>query len=353
MLYEFTTHALKDKVELHFYILKGNEHFQHFLKAQNVEYTFLNFEADSIWSIFRFAFKLSKKLKGNHIVHTHYHDANLVGLIAALLARVPKRIYTRHHNAFHTKNFNWKTNFIKTIIDKASTSIIAPSKTVSDTLVNISKVDPAKVFVIHHPFDLAYLVEPNAGSIENLRRKYAISSSNFVVGAVSSFNTVKGTRKILEAFKIFSKEHPNTTLVLANAHGTDEQYFFNQVEDSNLDIVLIPYENDILSLYKTFDVIIHASVSLDSEAFGQVYIESMAMKIPGIFTLAGILPEIAQKEKNCIIVPYNDEEQIAMELLRLYKDPQLRKLIGENAKNTVSNSFNLEKYRSELMKIYE
>ena len=55
-------------------------------------------------------------------------------------------------------------------------------------------------------------------------------------------------------------------------------------------------------LYILFDLFIHIPNSRNSEAFGQVYIESMLLKIPSIFSNSGIMNEISIIKKIHIYV---------------------------------------------------
>ena len=43
---------------------------------------------------------------------------------------------------------------------------------------------------------------------------------------------------------------------------------------------LITFENDVPALYLTFSMFAHVPISKYAEAFGQIYIESLACRIP-------------------------------------------------------------------------
>lgn len=89
------------------------------------------------------------------IIHTHFRLACLCGLPAAVLARVPVRIHTRHYGRLHPHDestawvrvYSWLNN-------SCSTRIIAPSDTVKSALREVERVQPDKIIRIDHGFDL-------------------------------------------------------------------------------------------------------------------------------------------------------------------------------------------------------
>src|SRR5690606_6588033 len=103
ILYEFIASAIAPASNSHFYILNGNKQFITFLNEKGIQFTLLDFLPSSICDILRCAWELRKKMRQYDVVHTHYYDANILGLLTAYFAQVPKRITTRHHNAFDSK----------------------------------------------------------------------------------------------------------------------------------------------------------------------------------------------------------------------------------------------------------
>ena len=96
----------KEKFELNFILLNSEDsELECYLTKNNISVERITYRGkrDIPKAIFRTC-KIFKKHKTN-IVHTHLFDANLVGLFAAWLTQIPKRIYTRHHSTLMKKMF--------------------------------------------------------------------------------------------------------------------------------------------------------------------------------------------------------------------------------------------------------
>lgn len=353
VLYEQTIRALKKECDLTFIILGGNISLTNYCEKVGVKVIFYAYAPKNIFEVFRYILKLHKVIRSFDIVHCHYFDANLTGLLAAYLARVPQRIYTRHHNTFYHDIKDKKTVLWNKLFNRLSTQIIAPSNSVLETLNQLEHVPKNKISVIYHPFEHPKKEEQASLSVQEISMKYHIPiSDKFIVGVVSTFQTIKGVEYIIEAFATFHKKYPQTFLVLANATGPNEKKINNKLLELKGSAVKIPYENNIETLYKTFNVVVHTPISETAEAFGQVFVESMALGIPGIFTAAGVLPEVAEDGFNCLVVPFKNSAAISERLEKLLNNKNLREQISANAKIKAAHIFNLHNFRSKLKFLY-
>src|SRR5262249_54896116 len=116
------------------------------VRSFSLDYTSRKQAPSTFWKLYRFFRR--EKIK---IVQTHLFDASLIGLSAALGARVPVRIFTGHHShetPLHGRKF-------LTFVDGASgrflaNHTIAPSCQMRGIFVRHHKVPEEKVEVIHH-----------------------------------------------------------------------------------------------------------------------------------------------------------------------------------------------------------
>lgn len=287
------------------------------------------------------------------IVHTHLFEAGLIGILAARLALIPKRIHTRHDATIHHDYHPHAIKYDK-LTNRLSTHIIAITENVKEILTKLEGVNENKITIIHHGFDLNIMKQFSQESIQQHLDRYFPNGKPFpIIGVVARFMEWKGIQYIIPAFSNFKKNYPNAHLVMANASGP----FKNELEKLLFQLpansyTTIEFEKDMVSLYYLFDLFIHVPVSKRSEAFGQVYIEAMATGKSSIFTLSGIASEIIQHEHNALVVPYRDSTAITDSLLRLMKDPSLKEKISLQAKNDVSG-FAIENMISKLEALYD
>ena len=285
------------------------------------------------------------------VVHAHLFDASLAGLTAAFISGTSSRIYTRHHATFHHEYFPEMVKYDR-LINRMATKIIAPSRVVMDVLIHREKVPAEKVRLIHHGFRFEEWELRNETQIEHLKLKYGISGIP-VIGVISRWTKWKGIQYIIPAFKELLREFPDAQLVLANANGDYApgiRALLAEIPGKN--VCIIPFEEDFPSLYRLFTLFVHVPVNDHCEAFGQVYVEAMALAIPSVFTLSGIAREFIKDEENALVVSYESSEAILRAMKRLLADEPLRNKLVSNGKRSVHEQFGVMEMIRSFESIY-
>ena len=355
LAFEWIANSLNhDKFNLNFILLNStNTELETYLKVKKIQVDRITYtgKIDIPKTIFT-TYKILKKYKTD-IVHTHLFDANIIGLTAAWLAGIKKRIYTRHHSMFHHNYYPHAVKYDK-FVNWLATDIISISAVVSKTLMKLENVNQNKIHLIHHGFDFDVFQNVSNLSVANLRQKYNPYKSYPVIGVVSRYNELKGIQYIIPAFKKLLLKYPNALLVLANASG-DYKEKINELlcEIPKYNYIEITFESDIQSLYKIFDIFVHVPINYNIEAFGQTYIEALASGVPSVFTLSGVANEFIENQKNAIVVPYENIEAISEAINRLIKSKDLANIIVENGKKDVNVLFQLSKMILSLEILYE
>ena len=341
-----------DDIELSFILLNsGNSEFESFLKRSKTPTYHIHFEGikhflRASYEIFR----ILRKAKPTAI-HCHLFYGSLIGLFAGKAAGIKKRVYTRHHSTYNHQ-YNWKGVWLDKIINYLATDIVAISKNVQTILKDKEQVSDRKMHLIHHGFDLAAFENVNQEKIDILKSKYNISNRP-VIGVIARWIEWKGIQYIIPAFKKLLNDYPNALLILANAHGPykpEVERLLNDLPENSYRI--IPFENDLFSLYQLFDVYIHTPINSTIEAFGQTYVEALAAGIPSVFTPSGVAPEFIEHEKNALVVPFEDSEAIYKSVLILVKDKKLRDELIKNGRKDV-NRFELNCMIKKLTILYK
>ena len=301
----------------------------------------------SIYRVYRFL-----KHNQTEVVHTHLFDANIIGLTAAFLARVPKRIHTRHHSDYHHIYYPKAVKYDK-YINCLSTDIVAISLVVKKILINIELVPAKKVHLIYHGFKLEDFNNNREKAVELLKLKYNPRNQNPVIGVISRQTEWKGIQFIIPAFRKFLEKYPESLLIMANASGdykNEIHQLLKTIPAKNF--IEIEFESDIFSLYRLFDIFTHVPISESSEAFGQTYVESLASGIPSVFTLSGIANEFIINKRNALVVQFNNSDSIYETWLRMATDKELCEKLVENGKNDVIEKFQLKHMINKLEKLY-
>ncbi|MBS1634830.1 MAG: glycosyltransferase [Bacteroidetes bacterium] len=346
------THIDAQKTELSFILLNPTEPYLfRFLKEHNIETYYIPFHGKkeipaATWKCYRLLSKIKPAA-----VHCHLFEANIIGLTAAKLAGIRKRIYTRHHSTFHHEYFPKAVKWDK-YSNRLATHIVAISETVKQVLLK-EKARPEKITIIHHGFDLKAFETPDPASITVLSSKHNPAGMHPVIGVISRFVDWKGVQYIIPAFTRLRASYPNARLLLFNASGNFEPVISSQLaglpENAYQKIV---FEPDIASLYHIFDLFIHVPVNEQIEAFGQTYIECMASGIPLIATRSGIGFEILNDKVNSLVVPHKNSDAIFEAMHFMLQSPDVAASMSRSAMSSVHENFTIEKMVQRLEHLY-
>jgi glycosyltransferase involved in cell wall biosynthesis len=287
----------------------GDSALETFLRGRGVDVLRVEYRGkkDLPAAIFRIARFLRER--ETQVVHCHLFDACVAGLLAARLAGVKKRIYTRHYATYHQVYFPRAVYYDK-FINAQATDIVAISRNVECALRK-EGVNRRKVHLIHHGFRLEEFGRTAAGRVERLRGKYGLAGKGPVVGVISRYFELKGIQYVIPAFRQLLARFPDAHLVLANATGdyagtiqapagrtAGGQLHRNPVRGGRGRPVRAVRRVPARAHQRT------------PEAFGQTYVEALAAGVPSVFTPSGVAPEFIEDGRNALVVPFRDAEAI-------------------------------------------
>ena len=89
------------------------------------------------------------------------------------------------------------------------------------------------------------------------------------------------------------------------------------------------------------------------ESFGVSILEAAACGIPAITSDVGGLPEVNKHNETGLVIPPNQPEELAEKIINLYKNNELRKKLGHQARQRVKSDFSWDKSVSQMLKIYD
>jgi len=342
----------KSKIELIFIILNPNKSYlSNFLHLHNFQVFDVRCRGKKDWVLAIWqTYRLIKKIKPS-IVHCHLIQANIIGLIAAKMAGVPKRIYTRHHSSFHHIYFP-KGVWWDKVANSLASHIVAISSIVREILINWEKVPSKKVLVIPHGFLLDGFSTVDSHKVEVFREKNKLNNHYPIVGVISRFTELKGIQYIIPAFHQILTIYPNALLLLLNARGDYEQTLLESLKlIPKNNVRLIPFENDIAAAYQAMDVFVHVPIDHHSEAFGQIYVEALVAGVPSIFTRSGIANEPYFNDEVAMIVPHKNVDAIREGIKQVLADPVKREEKIQKGRE-MAQRFDLSIYIKQLESLY-
>jgi glycosyltransferase involved in cell wall biosynthesis len=218
-------------------------------------------------------------------------------------------------------------------------------------IVDCTALDAAKVSVIPYGVDTGRFA-PDAVDRLEARRHFNVSADAFVVGIIGNFNAAKGQREFIEAMGMAAKMEPALAvslqaLVIGQNSSSDPAYIeeLHTLRDA-LHIAdrihLHPFQNDPRLGFAALDVFVLASYA---ETFGMVVQESLAMGTAVIATGSEGVREIVSDGETGIIIPAHNPEAIAEGVVRLFRDPELRRRFATRGRAFACEAYDDERQR--------
>ena len=110
------------------------------------------------------------------------------------------------------------------------------------------------------------------------------------------------------------------------------------------------YRRDVPAWMRTFTVF---ALPTRSEPFGKVVIEAMAAGCPVVVSAVGGIPEIVREPSLGTLIPPDDPERLADEVLNYLTDRDMARRVGENAAQQVRERFSMRTMIGQLERLYE
>jgi glycosyltransferase involved in cell wall biosynthesis len=275
------------------------------------------------------------------VVHTHLFDPSAVGLLAGLLAGTPARVMTRWYSDLHVVLRRPLHTWVDGRSARLAHAVIAISQHTRDVLVEVEKVPPERVRVIHPAFEMKTASAPGPRPVTNGPCRLVI---------VARLHPVKDHRSALLAFRRVLDARSDTRLRIVGAGWLEPELRALAGALRLGDAVdFAGFQADMGRVYDEADVLVHPAIE---EAFGFVVVEAMARGIPVVCTPRGIAREIIDDSVNGLLVPLSDPSALAAAMLRLVESPELRTRLGEAGRKSIEGRFSYASVAADYEAVY-
>ena len=281
------------------------------------------------------------------LIHTHFIDADLIGLIAAKLTKIPN-IISIHSYPFPRK----RSHCLRYgILSALSGRILCVSKAVQKHFLSVCRANSEKVACVYNGIDLnKFSIAMVRQSPAALKESLGIEKNRIIIGNVSRLVSGKGHRCLLKAFAGVHKINPQSVLlIVGGGYLHKELVKLSQDLKIHENVVFTGPRSDIAELLNIMDIFIFPAVN---EAFGLCTIEAMAMKKPIVAANHSAMHELIENNINGILVDPQDPNAISEAVIQLLKSPEIREKISIAARAKV-DEFSLEKMIAKTESIYE
>ena len=288
-------------------------------------------------------------------VHTVTPKVGLLGILAARLAGIDKRIHIFTGQVWHTKK-GWFKRFLM-LLDRFtvwnSTHILVDGHSQRQFLIMNSIVKKTNSFVLGKGsisgVDINKFV-PNTIVKKEVREELGIKENEVVFMFLGRMNTDKGINELAEAFNRLQKKHLNTRLLLV---GGDEENMTLVVKKKVKDIESVLFYG-VTPVPERFlqacDVFCMPSYR---EGFGTSILEASLLEKPIICSDTYGLFETIIENKTGLRHKVADVDSLYFAMEKLMKNQDLRAQLGQGGREYVLQNFSAQTISGEWMEFYK
>lgn len=310
------------------------------------------FFVPAIWARFPVVNRFADLIREHKIrlVHSDYHTLPMIAP-AASRAGVPF-MWTVHGWWFKPKF--WQREFFRNI-----PAAIARSYAIRDGFLGQVPFMPAEeIPVVYSGIDTKRF-HPDLDGIR-LRFEHKIKQDAPVVAMVARFQKVKGHHTFQAMAKQLALQIPGVQFIVAGENvfgvGADDIYKQQMLDNAKNDPLLrnrlhyIGFRDDVENVYSAADVVVCAS---DFESYGKANLEAMACGKPVVSTNHGGQKETVVDGKTGFLVDAGDAGALAMQVIRLLRDEDLRKRVGQAGREHILQHFSATATATAYMETFE
>ena len=179
---------------------------------------------------------------------------------------------------------------------------------------------------------------------------YGVPEGAFVVGCTANYRPRKGVDYLIDAMEMLPDDIEAHLLLIGRM---DAQKLTQRIEASPIGdrIHRVGFVDNAPEMSAACDVFCMPSTK--REGLARSVIEAMAYRVPPIVSEAGGSPELVVDGECGYVVPVRDAAAIAASIEKLYRDPELRRSMGEAARVRIGTDFRNEDTVRKTIALYE
>ncbi len=295
------------------------------------------------------------RVRGFDLVHTHLLKADAVGAVAALAAGARGRLVSSKHNDEQVLKKPLVSR-VHGVLGNVPKRVIVLSDHVGRFVEQHGRVDRARIRRVYYgldpaPFEAAARL--SAAEKQACRAEFGFGPRDIVFVCVARFAAQKAHDVLLRAFDAARKADPSVKLLLVGDDPFGDWRGRAEAHARELQLggscVFAGIRRDVPRILAASDVFVMCSLW---EGLGLVFLEAMATDLPVLATRVSAVPEVVAEDVTGLLVPPADDASLAAGMLRLARDPELRRRLGEAGAIRVRWSFGLERMFDETLAVY-
>lgn len=276
------------------------------------------------------------------LIHCHGAKANMFGRM--LMSHIPQAVLTTVHSDPQLDYLGRPAAKLiyGTINDWALRKIpyrVCVSDTMRQLLIS-RRFDPDSLYVIYNGVAISSEAPPLSRTEFFEKIGLSVEPDSVVFGIAARLSPVKDIPTLLEAFSQVVKQEPSARLVIAG-DGEEAQKLHALAEKlcPQGTVCFAGWLQDTDSFYHAIDVNVLSSLS---EGFPYALPEGGKMRCATIATAVGGIPYMVEDGKTGLLLQPKDTAMLASHMLRMIREPELRKELTEAMYQCTCQKFSLD-----------
>lgn len=264
-------------------------------------------------------------------------------LFSKFLKRCPV-VATFHDVKMHTgEKYAWLVHFVGFWERRWADEIIVHGEKLKEQMMKEYNLTSEKAHAIH-------IGEHEVAPFKKYESEDIKEDGNLILffGRIYEY---KGLEYLIKAEPIITREVPNAKIIIAGAGENFKKYeemMGSRRESFIVHNYRIPYKEGA-ELFQRSSVVVLPYIEASQSG---VVPTAYGFKKPVVVTDVGSIPEVVDDGKTGFIVPPRDSEALAQAVIKLLKDENLRKEMGENAYKKLKEDFSWDKIAEKTIEVY-
>lgn len=282
------------------------------------------------------------------VVHAHQYTPFFYGMAARL--RGPRRpiLFTEHGR--HQPDFPRRKRIVanRLLLSKAD-RVVGVGRAVREALVANEGLPAERVEVLYNGIDTDEFGRP--GGRSEARASLGVGTDDFVIVQVARLDYLKDHATAVRTLAKAAGEIPQARLVLIG-DGPERGAIAAAAGELGVAdrVTWLGTRHDVAALLPGADLFLLTSVS---EGIPLTVLEAMAAGLAVVATDVGGLGEIVVHGETGFLAPAQDSDGLAARVIRLARDPALRRAMGTAGRARACRQFDETRMCDEYSRLYE
>lgn len=281
------------------------------------------------------------------IVHAHMYAAFEYSVLATLMSRKVKVVYTVHGRLYPEKRM-WKRRLIYPLLSLGVDQFVSISEKTKFAMAYYDFHPEKKIRVIHNGIEIK-----DQGSREDIQRAriaLGVEGNTRILGTAARLEDIKNIPMMIRALKRVMEDYPDTYLLIAGVGSKLDElkaYAVSQAISEN--VLFIGLRSDLHVIYPLFEVFLLSSYT---EGVSVSLLEAMTFGVPAVVTDVGGNSEVVIEGETGHLVPSENDVLMAEKILQLFNNTELSRKLGKKGKERALTEFSFDGMMDEYMSLY-